>query len=152
NPELAIGAVAPDGAFFPNREALIALGIPEEFARRAAAIVSEEVERRLERFRGSKKYDLKGRTIVIVDDGIATGATMFAAVEWAGRQSPKRLIVAVPVGPKETLERLSGLAEVVALQSPTLFMAVGEFYTLFDQVADERVVEIMRSHGYALKP
>ncbi|MDE1767515.1 MAG: phosphoribosyltransferase, partial [Thaumarchaeota archaeon] len=88
-------------------------------------------------------YHLEDKTVVLVDDGIATGATMFAAVEWVKNQHPKRVIVAIPVGPQDTMERLSSIAEVVVLNVPVYFNAVGQFYNEFEQVDDHQVIEIL---------
>ncbi len=84
----------------------------------------------------------------MVDDGIATGATMFAAIMWLKKQHPKKLIAAVPVGPRETIEKLSQMVEVVVLEAPEFFSAVGEFYNEFDQVEDIQVMEILRQYGH----
>jgi len=91
---------------------------------------------------------LKNKTVILIDDGIATGATMFAAIDWVRKQNPRRLIVAIPVGPKETIERLSHVAEVVVLEAPEFFNAVGEFYEQFEQVDDSEVVVILKAHGH----
>src|SRR5574340_575614 len=150
NRELAIGAVMHDGSFFPNVEIIGALNVPKDYIDSEIKSELKEIERRLMKFRGSVKYDLQHKTVVLVDDGIATGATMFAAIDWVKKQHPKRLIVAIPVGPRDTIERLSQVAEVVVLYDPIAFGAVGEFYDSFDQVEDSEVIEIMRSHGYKL--
>ncbi len=151
NPELAIGAVMHDGSFFPNSELIHMLQIPRYYIDEEIKSQLQEIERRLVKFRGSKNYDLKGKTVILVDDGIATGATMFVAVEWIKKQNPKRLIVAVPVGPPDTLEKLKQIVEVIVLESPYYFGAVGEFYDVFDQVEDYTVATIMSSYGYRPK-
>jgi len=151
NPELAIGAVMHDGSFFPNADIISALNVPKKYIEQEIGVELKEIERRLNKFRGGKDYDLTGKTIILVDDGIATGATMFAAIEWVRLQKPKRLIVAIPVGPSDTIERLSKVAEVVVLDAPVFFSAVGEFYEVFEQVEDYRVMEIMNSYGYRPK-
>ncbi len=152
NPELAIGAVMHDGSYFPNIEITRMLNVPESFVEEEIARQMKEIDRRLMKFRGSKEYDLAGKTVVIVDDGIATGATMFVAVRWVKKQKPKKLIIAVPVGPQETIEKLNQIADKVAvLQSPYIFNAVGEFYQEFDEVSDDEVQKIMSKHGYKLK-
>jgi predicted phosphoribosyltransferase len=151
NPELAIGAVAHDGSFFPNSELIDALGIPKNYLDEKITEQMEEIEHRLVKFRGRTDYDLKNRTVVLVDDGIATGATVFVALEWIKKQNPKRVIVAIPVGPRDTIERLSKMAEVVVLDAPEAFGAVGEFYQSFDQVEDYQVAEIMSSYGFRPK-
>ena len=150
NPELAIGAVMHDGSFFPNSALIGALGVQSDYLDEQIADQLSEIQRRLKKFRGGINYDLKDKTVVLVDDGIATGATVFVALEWIKKQKPKRVIVAIPVGPKDTIERLAQLAEVVVLHDPITFGAVGEFYDSFDQVEDSEVIEIMRSHGYKL--
>ncbi len=146
NPELAIGAVMHDGSFYPNSELINALQIPFSYIQQEIQSQLEEIERRLVKFRGSKEYDLKGKTVVIVDDGIATGATMFVAVKWLQKQNLKKLIVAVPVGPPDTVEKLKQMAEVVVLETPTYFGAVGEFYNEFEQVEDDAVKFIMKKY------
>ncbi|MFZ0183857.1 MAG: phosphoribosyltransferase family protein [Nitrosotalea sp.] len=151
NQELAIGAVAHDGSFFPNSELINALGIPKNYLDEKIAEQLEEIEHRLVKFRGRTDYDLKNKTVVLVDDGIATGATVFVALEWIQKQKPKRVIVAIPVGPRDTIEKLSKMAEVVVLDAPESFGAVGEFYQSFDQVEDYQVAEIMSSHGFRPK-
>jgi putative phosphoribosyl transferase len=152
NSELAIGAVTHDGSYFPNIEITRMLNVPESFVEEEIARQRKEIERRLIKFRGSKEYDLSGKTVVIVDDGIATGATMFVAARWVKKQKPKKLIIAIPVGPQETITKLNQIAdEVVVLQSPYIFNAVGEFYQEFDQVSDDEVQEIMGKHSYKPK-
>ena len=151
NPELAIGAVMHDGSLFLNTEIIDMLNVPKGYIDAEVNAQIEEIERRLMRFRGGKKYELQGKTILLVDDGIATGATMFAAVQWIKKQKPKKLIIAVPVGPVETIDRLKQVAdEVIVLLSPLLFGAVGQFYQDFTQVSDDQVQEIMRKHGYQI--
>jgi predicted phosphoribosyltransferase len=152
NPELAIGAVTHDGSYFHNVDITKMLHIPQKYIDEQKSIQLEEIERRLMRFRGSKEYHLKGKTVVLVDDGIATGATMFVAIQWVKKQNPKQIIVAIPVGPKDTIDRLNKVADkVVVLQSPLYFNAVGEFYREFDQVDDYQIQEIMSRHGYKIQ-
>lgn len=151
NPELAIGAVMHDGTHFLNSDIIEMLNVPKEYIDAEIASQIKEIERRLVKFRGSKKYELQDKTIVVVDDGIATGATMFAAVQWLKKQKPRKLIVAVPVGPPGTIDRLTKVAdEVIVVSTPLLFGAVGEFYQDFTQVTDDKVQEIMRKHGYKI--
>ncbi len=147
NPELAIGAVMHDGSFFPNTDIIRMLGVSSKYISDQITEKMQEIERRLGRFRGSKEYHLEGRVVILVDDGIATGATMFAAINWLKNQRLKRLIVAIPVGPRETVFALKQVAgEVMVLHSPAIFGAVGEFYHDFTQVSDEEVVEIMSKY------
>jgi predicted phosphoribosyltransferase len=151
NPELAIGAVMHDGSFFPNTNLIMALNVTKKYIEHEITLELKEIERRLNKFRGGKDYDLENKTVILVDDGIATGATMFVTIEWVKTQKPKRLIVAIPVGPRDTIEKLSHVAEVAVLDAPIFFNAVGEFYEVFEQVEDYRVIEIMNSYGYRPK-
>lgn len=146
NPELAIGAVMHDGSFLPNAAIIESLGVPKKYIEQEIASELKEIERRLMKFRRDTKYDLGDRTVVIVDDGIATGATMFAVVQWIKKQNPKKVIVAIPVGPQDTIELLSRIAQVVVLDIPTFFAAVGEFYNEFDQIEDSQVIEILSQY------
>ena len=151
NSELAIGAVMHDGSFLPNENIIKVLNVSQEYIDEQISIQKKEIERRLKRFRGSKQYHLQGKTIILVDDGIATGATMFTVINWLGKQKPKRLIVAVPVAPKDTFNKLKEevkVDDVVVLQSPIAFSAVGAFYEDFSQVSDEEVIQIMNKYKY----
>ncbi|MEX0656388.1 MAG: phosphoribosyltransferase family protein [Nitrosopumilaceae archaeon] len=151
NPELAIGAVLHDGSYFPNSEVVKMLQVPQSYIDLEKSIQMKEIERRLINYRGSIQYDLENKTIVIVDDGIATGATILVAALWVKKQKPKKVIVAVPVGSKDSIQKLKEIAdEVVVLYAPDFFNAVGEFYKDFEQVEDETVLEIMRKYGYAV--
>ena len=128
------------------------LNVPQKYIDSEISAQIKEIESRLMKFRGTKEYHLEGRTVVLVDDGIATGATMFVAIQWVKKQKPKQIIVAIPVGPKDTIDKLNETVDkVVVLQSPLDFNAVGEFYREFDQVNDYQVQEIMSKHGYKIK-
>lgn len=147
NPELAIGAVMHDGSFFPNTGIIEMLDVPKSYIDEQIAIQIKETERRLFKFRGSKDYHLEGKFVILVDDGIATGASVFAAINWLRNQKVRKMVVAVPVGPRDTIVRLETVADdVVVLQAPLLFEAVGEFYQDFSQVTDDEVVEAMRKY------
>jgi predicted phosphoribosyltransferase len=151
NSELAIGAVMHDGSFFPNEDVINMLNVSQEYVDEQISIQKQEIERRLMKFRGNKQYHLQGKTIILVDDGIATGATMFAAIRWLGNKKLRGLIVAVPVAPKDTFDKLKEeekVDDVVVLQSPLAFSAVGAFYEDFSQVSDEQVIEIMNKYTY----
>lgn len=147
NPEVAIGAVMHDGTFIPNEAIVNSLDIPYEYITDSIPILTKEIERRVMIFRGSKEYDLVGKVVILVDDGVATGTTMFAAIKWLKNQELRSLIVAVPVGPRETIEKLRGTVDqVIVLHSPTMFEAVGAFYEDFSQVSDDEVIEIMQKY------
>jgi predicted phosphoribosyltransferase len=149
NQELAIGAVLHDGSYFPNSEVVKMLQVTQNYINLEKSIQMKEIERRLINYRGSLQYDLENKIIVIVDDGIATGATILVAALWVKKQKPKKVIIAVPVGSKDSIQKLKKIAdEVVVLHAPDFFNAVGEFYKDFEQVEDETVLEIMRKYGY----
>lgn len=151
NSELVIGAVMHDGSFFPNTELIKYLDVTKDFINEQIAEQLQEIEHRLMHFRGRRDYNLNEKTIILVDDGIATGATVHVAICWIKTQKPKRIILATPVGSRDVIERLSKIIEVVVLNNPKSFNAVGEFYDFFDQVEDSVVVEIMRNYGYTLE-
>ncbi|MGQ0377291.1 MAG: phosphoribosyltransferase [Nitrososphaerota archaeon] len=151
NPELAIGAVLHDGSYFPNSEVVRMLQIPQSYIDSEVGEQMKEIKRRLIIYRGSVDYELEGKTIVLVDDGLATGATMMVAVLWVKKQKPKSIIVAAPVGSRETIQKLAGIVnEVVVLSKPAFFNAVGQFYENFDQVEDSEVKEIMKKNFYGV--
>jgi putative phosphoribosyl transferase len=146
DPEVAIGAVMPDGTYFLNDDIMQTLNVPQNYVDEQVNLQTREIERRLMSFRGSKEYDneLKGKIIVLVDDGIATGATMLSAAQWLKtKQNCQELIIAVPVAPRDTVDRLKQLIgnndKVLVLYSPEPFIAVGQFYEDFGQVSDDEV-------------
>lgn len=144
-PELGMGAVGENGVRVLNEEVMGMAGVgPEELAR-VEARERAEVEARARRFRaGRPRVDLAGRTVIVVDDGIATGGTARAALLVARAQGASRVVLAVPVAPSETIEELRGDADdVVCLETPTPFFAIGEWYRDFSQVPDERVSALL---------
>jgi putative phosphoribosyl transferase len=152
NPELAIGAVMPDGSYFLNQRLVNMLNVPQDYIKIQAHEQIKEIDRRLMVYRGSKEYDneFERKAVVLVDDGIATGATMTASAKWIkNKQQCKRLVIAVPVAPAEILDDLNQVAdEVIVLYTPEPFIAIGRFYEDFAQVSDNEVKEIMRKYGY----
>jgi putative phosphoribosyl transferase len=149
NKELAMGAVMPGGSYFINEYIVNMLDIPENYIHNEVEIQKREIERRLKEFRGKTGYDeLSGKIVILVDDGIATGATIIAASQWIkeGKHRCKKLIVASPVAPDkdETIDKLNQIADkVIILYTPKEFSAVGQFYKQFDQVTDYEVKAIM---------
>lgn len=149
NSELAIGAVLHDGSYFPNNDVLKILQVPQMYIDLEKAEQMREIQRRLISYRGSIQYDLSGKTIVLVDDGLATGATMTVVALWVKKQNPNKVIIAVPVGARETIQKLAKIVDdVVVLDIPDFFNAVGQFYENFDQVEDINVRKIMKKYGY----
>ncbi|MEM1942476.1 MAG: phosphoribosyltransferase [Candidatus Caldarchaeum sp.] len=147
-PELAVGAVAEDGTIFIDEEIARIVGASEEYIRQTASEENREARRRAEVYRmGRPMLDLRGRTVVLVDDGLATGLTMKAAVHMARSKGAERIVVAIPVAPPESVEKLKRIAdEVVCLETPTDFFAIGQFYDRFEQLSDEEVISILNRH------
>lgn len=145
NPELGLGAVAP-GVRVLDPWLIELLGVTEEYLEREIAAEEAETVRRLRVYRGDRPpLDLAGKTAVVIDDGVATGGTAVAALRWARAQAAGRVVLAVPVAPPQTMERLRHEAdEVVALATPEPFFAVGEWYRRFAQTSDEEVIEALR--------
>jgi putative phosphoribosyl transferase len=152
NPELAVGAVMPDGSYFLNQEIVSMLNVPQEYIQKQARAQLEEIKRRLMSYRGSKEYgnEFDGKKVVLVDDGIATGATIRASAQWIKKKhSCKKLVIAVPVAPREILDDLNQVSDkTIVLNTPEPFIAIGRFYEEFTQVSDNEVKEIMKRYGY----
>lgn len=148
SPELAIGAVTANGGRYLNEDMIRDLGVSQEYVESVTAEETEEARRREERFRGdSPKAEFKGRVVILVDDGLATGATMRAAVRSVRRQGPAQVVVAVPVGSIEACGALRKEAdEVVCPRTPVDFMAVGIYYADFTQTPDSEVRRLLHDH------
>jgi predicted phosphoribosyltransferase len=145
--ELAMGSVTEDGRAFLNQEVISGLGISNATIEQEKKLQMVEITRRAKLFRRVRpRVPIGGRTVVITDDGVATGATTQAAF-WAVRhEGPKTLIAATPVGAEHTIRRLAaGVDEMLCLRTPPFFAAVGQFYLRFDPVEDEDVLEILRA-------
>lgn len=146
NPELAIGAVGSIGEPVINEELANQIGAGEEYIKKQIKSIKNEIRRREKDFRqGKPPLRLEGKTVIITDDGVATGATTMAAIEVVRQQNPKKIVLAVPVIAHDTLTKIEKLAdEVVYLDAPALFFAVGQFYRQFDQVSDAEVVKLLK--------
>jgi predicted phosphoribosyltransferase len=143
--ELAMGAIASGGIRVLNHEVLSHLGIPEDIIELVIENEQRELERREREYRGNRHpLGLRGHTVIIVDDGLATGSSMRAAVQALRRKHPKRIVVAVPVGPRETCESFSNEVDTVAVCAitPEPFNAVGTWYANFSQTTDDEVREL----------
>jgi putative phosphoribosyl transferase len=149
--ELALGAIATGGTRVLNRQLVEALGIPPEWIEAIDAREMRELERRERAYRGDRPPpDLTGRIVILVDDGLATGSTMLAAVQAAREGEPRRVIVAVPVAPPEVCTGLREHAEeVICLLTPASFGGVGAWYSDFSQTTDEEVNELLERGGIA---
>jgi putative phosphoribosyl transferase len=148
--ELALAAVAdgPEPSLVVNKDVARFAGLSEKEIRALAEPELAEIDRRRQVYLGGRPpVPVAGRTVVVVDDGIATGATMRVALKALRAQGPARLILAVPVAPAETVEELSAEADaVVCLSTPSPFVAVGRHYLRFDQVPDRVVIETLARH------
>ncbi|HEU4447393.1 MAG TPA: phosphoribosyltransferase family protein [Nitrososphaeraceae archaeon] len=149
NPELAIGAVMPDGSYFLNDVAEM-MNVSQDYIESQIEKEVKEIDRRLIEFRGEREYynELEDKIVVLVDDGIATGATILASAKWIkDKHNCKQLIIAVPLAPGEILEDLKRVADkVIVLHTPEPFGAVGRFYHDFNQVSDDEVKEMMKKY------
>jgi predicted phosphoribosyltransferase len=145
NPEFAIGAVSEDGNIFTDEDILRREKINKDYIERESKFQIQEIQRRIKKYRQVKeKISLKDKTVIITDDGVATGATMHAAAWSAQGDKPKKIIVALPVGPEDTLKRLKdSVDEVICLRVPDFFSAVGQFYADFPQIEDEEVLALL---------
>lgn len=143
-PELAIGAVASDGTVFVDKETAELVGADDEYIESERERQSREARYRESKFNGARTGPLEGKTVIVVDDGIATGSTMIAAVRSLKARGAMEVVVAVPVGPPDTIERLRREADtVICLREEPDFFAVGQFYEYFPQVDDEDVRSVL---------
>src|SRR3979490_371785 len=143
--ELAMGAVATGGVRVLNDQLVERLGIPEQLIDAVAARELQELARRERLYRGSRPPpDVRGRTVIMVDDGLATGATMYAAIEALRKQNPASIVVAVPTASPDTCEEMKKKADdVICAVTPEPFHAVGRWYQVFSQTTDEEVAELL---------
>ena len=146
NPELAIGAVAEDGTTILDNQLIKYLAVSKEYIAIEIQRQKHEIGRRLKLYRQDASYpNLKDLDVIVVDDGIATGSTMKAALASVRNRGASSVTVAVPVGPPSTIEELNELADrVVCLYTPEYFQAIGEFYNDFSQTPDEEVIKLLR--------
>jgi putative phosphoribosyl transferase len=150
--ELAMGAIASGGIRILSDDVVTALGIPERVIASIAANEEEELERRERSYRDDRPPpEVKGRTVILVDDGLATGSTMRAAAAALRAQHPERLVVAVPVAPPETCASLRNeVDDVVCARAPEPFFAVGNWYDDFSQINDEEVRQLLRAGSISM--
>ncbi len=146
NPELAVGAVAGDGSRWLNDDLLDRLGVPESYLDRETEREAENAREKVEAYRGGDPTaNLADQRVVLVDDGVATGATAIACLRQITGQDPERVVFAVPVGPPDAFDVLEPEAdEVVVLEVPRDFGAVGRHYRSFPQVSDEEALALLR--------
>jgi putative phosphoribosyl transferase len=145
HPELAMGAIASDGVEVFNTDVIAALKIPPHVIRTVAGQEAQELKRRLLDYRGNRPLpQLAGQTVMLVDDGLATGSTMRAAVSAVRLQNPGAVVVAVPVAAASTCEEFKAeVEEIICLRTPADFTAVGLWYEDFAQTTDEEVRRLL---------
>jgi len=146
NEEYAIGAITETGEGIFNQEAIDTLGVPQEYLDKKVADEKEEAQRRLKTYRQDRPIlNLKNKTVIIVDDGIATGLTMRAAIKSVKEKKAKEIIVAVPVSAQDSLKTINKeVDKTICLDAPLFFGAVGAFYEDFGQTTDEEVIDLMK--------
>jgi putative phosphoribosyl transferase len=145
NPELAIGAMTEDGTIILDSNLVAYLGVTKEYIRDESERQKLEIKRRLKVYRQDLPYPyLKGLDVIIVDDGIATGSTMKAALASVKNRGAFSVTIAIPVGPPSTIEELKRVADnVVSLFTPEYFQAIGQFYADFSQTTDQEVIQLL---------
>ena len=143
NPELALGAASLDDYYLNE---MLAKSAGKEYTEKQIKIKQEEAKEKYNLLRGNKpKYSIKNKVIILTDDGVATGATISLAIQILKKQKPKKLILAVPVAPPETVARLKKITDgVICIDQPQNFMAIGEFYEDFTQTEDGEVRELLK--------
>ncbi len=144
-PELAAGALSETGALAINKLVMSGYKISKEFLEKEVSRQKEEISRRIELYRNGKGLaGLEDKIIILIDDGVATGATMKAAVETLREAKIRKLVVALPVSPGDTAEELRGMSdEFVCIETHDDLLAVGNYYQDFTQVSDEEVVDLL---------
>ena len=147
DPELAIGAVVEGGHTYLNEGVILGFGVESAYIEDEKKRQLAELRERLERYRRARPFvPRKGRNLIVIDDGVATGATMMATLHGLRAADPASLWCALPVGPPDALGLLAKVAdEVLALSAPAFFQAVGQFYADFDQVPDSVVIEHLKA-------
>lgn len=146
-PELGVGAIAEGAGRVVNDRAVGMLGLTERDLDEVERRERDELARRVRRYRGDRPLpDLSGATAILVDDGLATGGTAEVALHSVRAMGPAELVLAVPVAPRETVQRLEQVADrVVCVDTPPDFMAVGQFYRNFEQTTDDEVVALLEA-------
>ncbi|MBL7724525.1 MAG: phosphoribosyltransferase [Chitinophagaceae bacterium] len=140
NGEFAIGAVSLEGSIVEETK-----GVPEQYIREETQRIREQLEERYKKFMGDKKpVDIKGKTVIVVDDGIATGRTILSTIKLLRKKEPGKIVVAVPVSSGEAAKRIKQVVDdFICLHTPYPFYGVGNFYDDFSQVEDEEVLQLL---------
>ncbi len=149
NPEVAIGSLSPSGKAIYDEKRLARLGLRKEDVKDIEDEQRRELERRLQAYRGDRPFpDVSGRHVLLIDDGMATGMTMQAAVDGLQGEKPGRISIGIPVAPHEVLKEFQRKVDrIECLEVPGLFLAVGQAFRRFEQVSDEQVISILQSYS-----
>jgi len=148
NEELAVGAVMEDGTSYISKYLVNALRITPDYIEKEKARQAAEIQRRMAAYRKPGGYNVRGKKAILVDDGIATGATIIASARWLKKHDPSEVVIAVPVAPTQSVELLEQEADsVIVMLTPKDFGSVGQFYEEFNPVSDEQVMQVMRSRN-----
>lgn len=149
NEEYAIGSVGPDGSIQTNLEVISAYGIPQTYIDEEAKRLQHIIQRRYQEYRDNPiPPDLKGKIVIVIDDGIATGFTASAAIQSIRKQKPQKIILAIPVAASDSYEKLKKeVDELICLEIRDDFYAVGQFYQIFEQVDDQKAKELLNFHN-----
>ena len=142
NPELAIGSVTLHGAIIDDN----VLDVDMDYIHRTADRILHDLKEKFRLYMGNQKpTSLKNKTVIVVDDGVATGNTLIATVHAIRKDKPKEVVIAIPVSPSKTTEKLRGISdELICLYTPQIFYGVGQFYENFSQVTDEEVIKHLK--------
>lgn len=148
-PELAIGALAPDGVFYVDWRLAHRVGADEEYVHAQILTLAEHIKQKTRLYRkGRRPLETKGKTVLVIDDGAATGATLLGAIRWLKKKNAATIVAAVPVAPSEVERMLRPhVDKLVITHLPVEFSAVGQFYKEFPQVEDEEVVELLTRYN-----
>lgn len=143
--ELAIGALAPDGVSFVDWKFSHRVGVDEYYIKSQIRQLTDQIKQKTSLYRkGRKPIDVAGKTVIIVDDGVATGATLEAAIKWTRKKHARKIVAAIPVMPADTLGKIKPkVDELIVLEAPGEFAAVGQFYKDFPQVEDPEVIQFL---------
>lgn len=146
DPELAVGALAPDEVSFIDWKFAHRMGADETYVKSQITNLSDQIRQNILSYRkGKSPFNLKDKTVILVDDGAATGATIEVAVKWAKKKHAKKIIVALPVAPPDLSGKIKPeVDELVILETPQDFSSVGQFYKDFPQIVDEKVIELLQ--------
>ncbi len=146
NKEIAIGAISLDDTYLLNKKYIDILNISQEYIKKEVLEQTDEIKKRLNKYKGNENFHyVKNKTVIIIDDGIATGFTIQAAIKSIKKHDPKKIILAVPVAPQDTISLLEKIVdEVICLFIPNEFYDVASYYKSFEQTTDEEVLNIVR--------